>query len=141
MRGNSAATRSGRRIQVTADDMERLRDLVRGEHSRRDRGHLTELEEELDRAEVITSGDVSPDVVTMNSVVRVHDLDSGASTIYTLVFPRDADIARHRISVLAPIGVALIGYRAGDRVEWSTPGGRRRLRVDEVLFQPEAAAA
>jgi regulator of nucleoside diphosphate kinase len=77
----------------------------------------------------------------MHSTVRVRDLDRGVRRVYTLAFPTEADIERRRISILAPIGTALIGYRAGDQVEWPTPGGTRRLEIEEVLFQPEAAAA
>jgi len=130
-----------RRIFITDDDMARLKDLVRRGRlaSRRDQAHLEELEEELDRAEVVAAEDVSPDVVTMHSTVQVRDLDSGRSVVYTLVFPGEADIDRQRISVLAPIGTALIGYRVGDLLEWATPGGTRRLRIEDVLFQPEAA--
>ena len=140
MRGT---TMTGRRIQVTDDDMARLRDFVREsrESARRDQHHLEELERELDRAEVVAAADVPAGVVTMHSVVRVRDLDTGARVVYRLVFPADADIRRGRISVLAPIGTALIGYRAGDRIEWSTPGGTRRLEIEEVLYQPETAAA
>ena len=132
----------GRRILITSDDMARLRELVRQarKSSHRDRDHLAELDRELDRAEIVDPGELSPDVVTMHSTVRVRDLDSGRSIVYTLAFPVDADIQNNRISILAPIGTALIGYRAGDLVEWRTPGGTRRLRIEEVLFQPEAAA-
>ena len=130
-----------RRILITEDDMARLKDLVgRGRMvSRLDDVHLEELADELDRAEVVAAEEVLPDVVTMNSTVRVRDLDNGRSVVYTLVFPGDADIDRHRISVLAPIGTALIGYRAGDLIEWVTPSRTRRLQIEEVLFQPEAA--
>jgi regulator of nucleoside diphosphate kinase len=76
----------------------------------------------------------------MQSTMRVRDLDTGARAVYTLVFPSEADIEKGCISVLAPIGTALIGYRAGDRVEWPTPGGEKRFQIEEVLFQPEAAA-
>ena len=132
-----------RQIVVTRDDMARLRELVRQgrKASRRDQGHLAELDQELDRAEIIDANDLSADVVTMHSTVRVRDLDAGTSVVYTLVFPVDADIERRRISVLAPIGTALIGYRAGDNVEWMTPGGPKRLEIEEVLFQPEAAGS
>ena len=134
---------TSRRILVTEDDMDRLKDLVRASRrsARRDQNHLAELDQELDRAEVVAAADVPADVVTMHSVVRVRDLDTGARVDYRLVFPADADIERQRISVLAPIGTALIGYRAGDRIEWITPGGTRRLEVEAVLYQPETAAA
>ena len=136
-------TMTARRIQITEDDMPRLRDLVetRRNSARRDQHHLEELARELDHAEIVPAADVSPDVVTMHSVVRVRDLDSGARAVYTLVFPSDADIEQRRISILAPIGTALIGYCVGDQIEWSTPGGMRRFEIEEVLYQPEMAAA
>jgi regulator of nucleoside diphosphate kinase len=84
------------------------------------------------------AADAPPDVVTLHSTVRIRDLDTGRSVVYTVVFPTEADTAQRRISVLAPIGTALIGYRVGDVIEWATPGGERRLRVEAALFQPEA---
>jgi regulator of nucleoside diphosphate kinase len=141
MRGDVKAMNTRRRILITEDDMAQLRELVhRGMiASPRDQVHLEELDRELARAEVVTADDVSPDIVTMHSTVRVRDLDDERSEVYTLVFPEDADIDRKRISVLAPIGTALIGYRAGDLIEWATPGRTRRFQIDEVLFQPEAS--
>jgi regulator of nucleoside diphosphate kinase len=136
-----SAMRTRRRIFITEEDMARLRQLVRQGRlaAHKDRNHLTELDGELDRAEVTAAGEVLPDVVTMHSTVRVRDVDSGTSMVYTLVFPVEADIEQKRISVLAPIGTALLGFRTGDVFEWKTPGGTRRLQIEEVLFQPEAA--
>jgi regulator of nucleoside diphosphate kinase len=136
---NAMMTR--RRIFITEDDMARLRELVRQGRmaAHKDRDHLAELDSELERAEVIAAGEVMPDVVTMHSTVRVRDVDSGTSMVYTLVFPVEADIEQQRISVLAPIGTALLGFRTADIFEWKTPGGTRRLQIEEVLFQPEAA--
>jgi regulator of nucleoside diphosphate kinase len=130
-----------RAIFITDFDMERLQKLLEGtkKWSQRDRGYLEKLEEELDRAIVVPSKDVPGDVVTMNARVRVRDLDSGKETILRLVFPADADYEQGRVSILAPIGTALIGYRAGDTVEWEVPAGVRRLKIAEVLYQPEAA--
>lgn len=132
-----------RRIVITEDDMARLRELVRQDRmaAQKDLDRLTELAGELERAEVIAADDVMPDVVTMHSTVRARDVDSGTSMVYTLVFPVEADIEQRRISVLAPIGTALLGFRSGDAFDWSTPGGTRRLQIEEVLFQPEAAAS
>jgi regulator of nucleoside diphosphate kinase len=140
MRSDARTLMTLRRIFITDDDMARLRDLVhRGKMGpRRDRDHLEELHRELDRAEVVEAEEILADVVTMHSTLRVRDLDSDKSMVYTIVFPVDADIEKKRISVLAPIGTALIGYRVGDIVEWATPGGTRRLQIEEVLFQPEA---
>ena len=97
------------------------------------------LEEELDRARIVSAGRVPADVVTMNSRVRMTDLGTGKEMTYTLVFPREADFSQGKISVLAPIGTAILGYRAGDVIEWNVPGGRRKFRVEEILHQPEAA--
>ena len=130
-------------IRVTENDMAALEALIiHGRVSlRRDMYHLEDLGQELERAEVVADGEVPPDVVTMNSTARVRDLTTGATAVYTVVFPADADVASNRISVLAPVGTALIGYRRGDEVEWRTPGGARRLLIEEVLFQPEATEA
>ena len=83
---------------------------------------------------------VPADVVTLSSTVRVTDLESGAAMDYTIVMPGEANYDAGRISVLAPLGTALLGYRVGDEIEWDVPRGIRRLRIDAVLFQPEAAA-
>ena len=130
-----------RAIYVTDFDMERIRKLLEGtkKWSQRDREYLEKLEEELDRAIVVSSKDVPGDVVTMNAQVRVRDLDSGVEKVFRLVFPADADYEQGKVSILAPIGTALIGYRAGDTVEWKVPAGVRRLKITAVLYQPEAA--
>jgi regulator of nucleoside diphosphate kinase len=130
-----------REIYVTALDVERLRKLLDGVKlwSSRDREHLQELESELDRAHVVASQDVPGDVVTMNYEVLVKDLDSKKEMTLTLVFPSEADLEQGKISILAPIGTALLGYRVGDTIEWRVPGRVRRLRVEKVLYQPEAA--
>jgi regulator of nucleoside diphosphate kinase len=115
-------------------DSARLDPLVR-------EGSLADLEAELERARVVPPGEVPPDVVTMNSVVRLRDLSSGEAEEYELAYPADADFEQNRISVLAPVGTAILGYRAGDVIDWAVPAGLRRLRVEEVLYQPERAAA
>jgi regulator of nucleoside diphosphate kinase len=93
----------------------------------------------LDRAEVVRPVDVPPDVVTMNSEVAVRDMDSNEEMIFAVVFPAHANVNRQKISILAPIGTAVLGYRVGDTIVWNVPGRRRRLRIERVLFQPEAA--
>lgn len=128
-------------IYITKFDLERLEELlaVAGEFSYRDRGDLQELEEELHKAKVIDSKEVPPKVVTMNSRVKLHDIDKSQSTVYTLVFPKDADIGAGRLSVLSPIGTAILGYSVDDVIEWRVPKGMRRIKIEEVLYQPEAA--
>jgi regulator of nucleoside diphosphate kinase len=130
-----------REIVVTEFDQSRLRNLLEGTRQRnaRDRAHVDHLESELDRAQVVPPVNVPPDVVTMNSEIVVRDMDSNEELTFAVVFPSDADVNRQKISILAPIGTAVLGYRAGDMIEWNVPGRRRRLRIERVLFQPEAA--
>lgn len=104
----------------------------------RDRHHVESLEEELDRAEIVPAHEISPDIVKINSQVRIKDLDAGRQLHYTLVFPQDADIADNRLSVLAPLGTAILGYRVGDEIDWEVPGGVRRIKVEDVQHQPRA---
>lgn len=139
--GARPQTSVNREIYVTERDLRRLRALLSTttQWNPRDRAHVAQLDRELDRAVVVRPTAIPSDVVTMNSQVRVTDLQTGESMVWTLVFPKIADIVRHRISVLAPIGVALIGCRAGDVVSLEVPSGRYDLRIDEVLFQPEAS--
>lgn len=122
------------KLFISEPDFMRLRGLI--ESARRffgrDRDHLAALEEELNRAEIVGRDEVPANVVRMNSRVRVTDLDTGTQAVYTLAFPRDADIAHDRISVLAPIGTALLGYRAGTVVQAEVPRGKKRLRIEEV---------
>ena len=129
---------SERAIYVTSNDRQRLLQLARAVDSR-DRSDLADLLDELGRAEVVPSGEIPADVVTMNSRVRLVDLDRGVAREYTLVYPNEADADAGKVSVVAPLGAAMIGYRTGDEIEWDLPGGRRRFRVDAVLYQPEAA--
>ncbi len=130
-----------RKIHITDFDMQRLRQLLEGTKawSERDRNYLEHLEEELDRAIIVPSREIPSDVVTMNSEVRVKDMDSGKEMTFRLVFPGEADYERGNLSILAPIGTALIGYRKGDTIAWKVPAGVRRLRILEGVYQPEAA--
>ncbi len=75
----------------------------------------------------------------MNSKVHLLDLETKEEMTYTLVFPDAADIIAGKISVLAPIGTAMLGYRAGDTFSWEVPAGVRRIEVLAILYQPEAS--
>ncbi len=132
---------AARGIVLTEHDAVELTRLIhtRSAFYRHDLEHIEALARELDRADVVTGATLTADVVTMRSRVRVRDLETGRKSIYTIVPPADANVAARRVSVLAPMGTALLGYRVGDAVEWSMPGGRRRLLVEEILYQPEAA--
>jgi len=132
---------AARVIYITESDFERLEQLltVAGEPRYPDRADLTQLEEELDRAHIVDSKEIPPSVVTMNSQVKVQDLDTNEQMLFTLVFPKDANIDAGKLSVLSPIGTAILGYSAGDTIEWPVPGGTRRIKIEQILYQPEAA--
>ena len=101
--------------------------------------YLRNLEGHLARTAIVPPTSVNADTVTMNSRVRLRDLDSGTAQVVTLVYEADADAFGEKISVLTSLGASLLGARVGDVVEWQTRRGRRRLRVERILFQPEAA--
>jgi regulator of nucleoside diphosphate kinase len=129
-------------IYITKMDQERLTKLIELTRERDigvNQKYLNRLEEELDRAEVVVPSDVPPDVITMRSKVRLKDLGTGEEMVYSLVFPTEAKFDEGRISILAPIGTAMLGYRHGDVIEWQVPSGLRKLKVEEVLYQPESA--
>jgi regulator of nucleoside diphosphate kinase len=97
------------------------------------------LEAELERAEVVEPGQMPDDVITMNTTARFRDETNGEEHELTLVYPRDADGSPDKVSILAPIGSALLGLHVGDSIEWPLPGGRTaRLQVLSVRNQPEA---
>lgn len=124
------------RIVVTSTDMERLRTLI--DTTAGDKADA--LDAELLRAEVVESAQVPPDVVTMNSRVVYRDEDTGETREVTLCYPKDASLEQGRVSVLAPVGAALLGLSVGQEIDWQLPGGKtRRLSILSVTYQPQAA--
>lgn len=132
---------TNRKICISKADRKKIRQLIAGVKlaGSRSKIDLEALEKELNRAKIVEPKRIPEDVVTMNSMVRLCDLESGEEMIYTIVYPSEADIEHRKISILAPIGTALLGYRVGDTVEWNVPSGTRNLKIQEVLYQPEAA--
>jgi regulator of nucleoside diphosphate kinase len=130
-----------RAIQITELDRKRLLDLIREAQSGEYRKsvYLDDLRGELERAEVVPPEKIPGDVITMNSTVMLKDLDAGEEETYTLVYPENADPGQGKVSILAPIGTAMLGYRVGDVFEWEVPAGKRRLKVEKILYQPEAS--
>ncbi len=98
---------------------------------------LRSLQVELARATVVNAEELPRDVVTMRSRVLIM-LDDEEKEI-TLVYPNEANLSTGKISILSPVGTAIIGYRVGDVVNWLTPGGLKRIRIKKILYQPEAS--
>jgi regulator of nucleoside diphosphate kinase len=132
-----------RKIVITAADRRRLEAMLKSEFAEivGPRGHLYDLKAELDCATIVRPDDVPQDVVTMNSTIVLRDLDTQEVDTYTLVYPEQADIANSKLSVLAPIGTAVVGQRVGDVLRWRVPAGRRRLKIEQVVYQPEREGA
>ncbi len=130
-----------RKIYITTKDADRLQQLTHKapEFTGNERFCLKMLADELLRAEIVDPLKIPRDVVTMNSLVKFRDMTTREIFISSIVYPSEADFEKGRISILAPIGMALLGYRVGDIVEWPVPAGIRKLKVEEILFQPEAA--
>ena len=128
-------------IHITELDRKRLLDLIQAAQSGEYRRsvYLEDLRGELERAQIVAPQEIPGDVITMNSTVALTDLDTGEQETYTLVYPDDADMTQDKVSILAPIGTAMLGYRVGDVFEWEVPSGKRRLQVTKILYQPEAS--
>lgn len=128
-----------RQIIITTDDLRRLEALLSSKRALIIGGsdRLMGLRAKLSRAHVVPQNSVPEDLVSMNSTVTVRDLDTGHVDTYTLVYPDQADIANNKLSILAPMGTAILGYRIGDELRWRVPGRWRRVRVESVIYQPE----
>ena len=127
-------------IQINEFDLERLKMLLfeaRYNQYRKSQ-YLEKLQMEIDWANVVSPKDIPGDDITMSSTVSLVDFETGEEEVYTLVIPEDADLGQRKISVLAPIGTAMLGYDVGDVFKWDVPAGKRNLRVEKIIYQPEA---
>jgi regulator of nucleoside diphosphate kinase len=123
-------------ITITDQDIRRLSELV-ALYEDKESAAAEALQRELDRAVVVPSSAVEASVVTMNSHVVCRD-DQGTTREFHVVYPQDADASSGRVSVLAPLGAALLGARVGDRIHVGR-GGARAWTIEEIRYQPEAA--
>ena len=129
-----------RQIIITEKDRVRLQEIVSDILLTEVDGvdHVRALDAEMQRAKVVPSGKVPSDVITMHSKV-ILSFDGGDEEEYTLVYPDEANLAENKLSVLSPVGTAILGYRAGDLVNWEVPEGIVTICVKSVVYQPEAA--
>lgn len=131
------------KIIISRTDCQRLELLLASSFAKaiESRSHLEALRYELRRARIVAAEDIPDDVITMNSTVSLYDMDYDVTDTYTLVYPREADILENKVSVLAPMGTAILGYRVGDVVTWQNSGGARQLLVKDLVYQPEREGA
>ncbi|MBO2692695.1 nucleoside diphosphate kinase regulator [Shewanella algae] len=124
-------------IVISEVDLERLERLLDSLPANAFHGHQA-LEAELERAEIRPSKEMPDNVVTMNSEVRFRMSSSNEEFTLRLVYPKDADGSAGKISILAPVGGALLGLAQGDEIEWPGPGGGTvKVRIEEIIYQPE----
>jgi regulator of nucleoside diphosphate kinase len=127
-------------IYLTEKDYQRLHSLVQAQRMAVGPQAVDALCKELKRAEIVASEEIPTDVITMNSFVRLKELTSASTMEITIVYPKDADLSHRKISVLAPVATAVLGCKVGDEVEWAVAnGGTVKYKVEEILYQPEAA--
>lgn len=126
-------------IRITSLDMQRLRKLLDNPDLKQQKPYLQELEREMDQAVIVESNKIAANTITMNSTVQLVDLDTDERMIVTLVYPENANMQEGKISVLAPVGTAILGCNEGETIQWEVPDGIRSLKIDRILYQPEAA--
>ncbi|BCR04884.1 RNA polymerase-binding protein Rnk [Desulfuromonas versatilis] len=128
-------------VYITDYDYKRLGLLLESMNSvpQNRRNDLSCLENELESCRVVAPNEIPANVVTLNSRIRYFNLNSKEERIVTLVFPSNADLSKGRVSIISPLGAAILGYAEGDVVVWKTFSGRKTIRIEEVIYQPEAA--
>lgn len=129
------------KITVTQLDYMRLSRLIKESAGDRniDPRNLVFLGQEIERAKKVDPKKIAPDFVTMKSEVKVVDLDSGRPMTLKLVYPEKADFKKGLISIFSPLGCAMLGYKVGDEIQFEVPAGKKKVRIEELIYQPEAA--
>jgi regulator of nucleoside diphosphate kinase len=126
-------------IFLTEKDYHRLHHVVQVQRIANGQQVVEALCKELKRAQVVPAEDIPRDVITMNSRVRLKEMKSAAVMEITIVYPKDADVANRKVSVLAPVGTAVLGCKVGEEVKWPVAKGDITYKVEKIIYQPEAA--
>lgn len=119
-------------ITISERDALRLQNMIQT-HAAANTEHLEKLKAELERARIVPEAELPGNVIAMNSTVELEDLEDGEILTYTLVFPESADVESGKISILAPLGMAMLGFKVGDEFEWPVPAGTLRVRVRRLV--------
>jgi regulator of nucleoside diphosphate kinase len=128
-------------VFLTETDAFRLQKMLESfEFSKHDQENHTILKNEIARAAIVPSSEIPEDVVRMYSRVRIVDMRTGEQRVFQIVYPHEANYSLGKLSVLAPIGTALLGYQVGTEIEWRVPSGVRKLRIEAVEHQQEVAS-
>ena len=127
-----------KRLVISSRDYTKLKQIIGGEGEASLSENLKNLAAELSNAIILEPEEIPPDVITMTSRVRFMDVEEDEELVFSLVYPEDSDTSQGKLSILAPIGTALLGYRVGDEVRWKVPAGLKKFRIEEIIYQPEA---
>jgi regulator of nucleoside diphosphate kinase len=119
------------RIKKCINDAKQFKSITNAEAEK--------LIRELDSAEIVEPEAIPSNVVTMNSIVRLSFLNNNKQVQFQIVYPDQANFKENKISIFSPIATALIGYKVADEIEWIVPAGLTNIRIDEIIYQPEAA--
>ncbi len=132
--------RNNNNIFITEFDFGKLNEMIDNirKENTKDHGFIDKLRNEIDRAKIVSPTKINGNIVTMNSRVLLKDLNTQHEFSCQVVFPSDADLEAGKVSVLAPVGTALLGYKVGDVIKWEVPSGVRKLKIKEMLYQPES---
>jgi regulator of nucleoside diphosphate kinase len=129
------------RIILTKTDYSRIQQCI--DLAKREKtigvNEAEKLLQELHSASIVDPSKIPDDVVTMNSIVRIRFINNDKSIQFRIVYPDQSNIKENKISIFSPVATALIGYRVSDEIEWVVPSGLTRIRIDEIVYQPEAA--
>ncbi len=129
-----------KQIIISVKDYDRLLPLLQHHASYSDNGgNIGNLLHELKDAEKLPPDEIPAGVVTMNSSIRIRNLSNNKIMDIKLVYPKDADIKKGQVSILAPVGAAVLGYSVGDVISWDLPKGKTDFAIEEVYYQPEAS--
>lgn len=137
----STITASTNPVLLLKNDFEILNGFVKNVHGMQvsEKENFRKLYEEIRKAQILKEEDFPADVVRLGSKVLIKDLHTKRDITITIVLPQNADIKQKKVSVLAPLGTALIGFRKGQKVSWEVPSGRKDFKIVEVdnLLLPE----
>ena len=119
------------RIQKAINDAKQTRSLKASE--------ALNLLQELKSAKIVEPTEIPANVVTMNTIVKISFLNTNKTVQFQIAYPQEANLKKNKISILSPIATALIGYKVGDEIEWIVPAGLTKVKIEEIIYQPEAA--
>ncbi|GAB1451946.1 nucleoside diphosphate kinase regulator [Draconibacterium sp.] len=127
-------------IQITDLDYNRLNGMINNMRKSNQKVYndLLFLESELERAERTNPSSITSEFVTMNSVIEVSDCDTNKTMELRLVYPKEANFKLGKISVLSPLGTALLGYKVGSEISYAVPKGVKKMKISKIVYQPEA---